>query len=661
MSFQIKNIVLYSHSGAIRTIQLIPGKLNIITGSSKTGKTALIAILEYCFGSSECRIPEGIIRRSVAWVAVKLAVSEGEAFIARRVPAPGRNSSSDVYYTVGTQVAIPPADQLIQTTNADALQGLLTAHAGIGDNRHDPPPGQTRPPLQANISHALIYCLQHQTEIDSNQQLFHRQSEPFLPQAIKDTIPYFLGAVDDDYVARLAELRRLRREMRAIERRLEEYNAVKGEGFSVAQGLFSEAKDLGLHSDQEDPQTWDDLLEALRLLSIAPSPPEEQQISDEGTEFRRLQGEREAIVRELRVVQDQLEAAKMLSSDRIGFSHEASAQVLRLKSIELFEASSEEEGPSICPLCQTELQSNVAPPTVNEIRTSLARLEEEVRQVEDHAPQMQAVITKLEEREGNLKSRLQNNRETLDAIQRENTRLQEFRDRNARRAHIIGRISLYLESVPPVEDHSNLRSQLSALREQIDSLEQELSDEKIEERVQSALSIMSRHMSQWAEELQLEHAEFPLRLDISKLTVIADGQDGPIPMNRMGSGENWVGYHLIAHFALHRRFVSKSRPVPRFIFIDQPSQVYFPEDEDWQRRENGTVGISEDRQKVERMFKLSYDFVNEFDGQFQIIVTDHANINQQWFQDCVVERWREGRKLVPPEWDVTPDENHSEG
>ena len=62
--------------------------------------------------------------------------------------------------------------------------------------------------------------------------------------------------------------------------------------------------------------------------------------------------------------------------------------------------------------------------------------------------------------------------------------------------------------------------------------------------------------------------------------MVADGTDGPIPMERMGSGENWVGYHLIAHFALHRWFAERHRPVPRFVFIDQPSQVYFPEDEE---------------------------------------------------------------------------------
>ena len=286
------------------------------------------------------------------------------------------------------------------------------------------------------------------------------------------------------------------------------------------------------------------------------------------------------------------------------------------------------------------------------IQSSLSTLDAQVRQVEDRAPQMQAVVTMLEEKAAELKSRLRENRERLEAIQRENARLQQYRDRNARRAHILGRISLYLESVPQLESGSDLQREIADLQAQVHMLEDELSDDAVEERVRSALSIISRDMNTWAMELQLEHAEFPLRLDLRRLTVVADGVDGPIPMERMGSGENWVGYHLITHFALHRWFVARDRPVPRFIFIDQPSQVYFPEDEDWQRQENGAVGKSEDRQKVELMYKLAYDVVQKLGGEFQVIVTDHANINQKWFQDCVVERWREGRKLIPTEWDT---------
>jgi hypothetical protein len=65
----------------------------------------------------------------------------------------------------------------------------------MSDYLHEPPPGQTRVPLAATISHALTFCLQSQNEIAQRRHLFHGGSDRFVAQAIKDTLPYFLGAV----------------------------------------------------------------------------------------------------------------------------------------------------------------------------------------------------------------------------------------------------------------------------------------------------------------------------------------------------------------------------------------------------------------------------------------------------------------------------------
>src|SRR3954462_1953167 len=140
----------------------------------------------------------------------------------------------------------------------------------------------------------------------------------------------------------------------------------------------------------------------------------------------------------------------------------------------------------------------------------------------------------------------------------------------------------------------------------------------------------------------------PLRLDLKNLTIIADTDDGPVPMTRMGSGENWVGYHLIAHLALHQWFAQRNRPVPRFLFLDQPSQVYFPAEKDI----DGSLSLisEDDRAAVSRMFNLVFNVVADGAPGFQIIVTEHADIRGDWYQRAVVERWRGGLKLVPEDW-----------
>jgi hypothetical protein len=203
--------------------------------------------------------------------------------------------------------------------------------------------------------------------------------------------------------------------------------------------------------------------------------------------------------------------------------------------------------------------------------------------------------------------------------------------------------------LPQLEDTSDLHVEIQQLSERIKTIEGEISEETIQEKTLSILSIISNDMSIWSRELRLEHSEYPLRLDIKKLQVVADTVDGPVSMDRMGSGENWVGYHLIAHFALHKWFVTKNRPIPRFLFIDQPSQVYFSPDKDldWLSRDLR----DEDREAVGRMFKLAYSLTQELSPDVQIIITDHADINEDWFQNSIIERWRQGKKLIPIEWD----------
>lgn len=645
MSFQIKEIVLYDHSGRTRSLKLKTGRLNIITGASKTGKTALIEIMNYCLGSDECLIPAGIIRKKVSWAGIVLSLPDGEAFIARRLPPPDKNASTDIYYEVGRNVKVCPYEALQQNVNSDTLQKLLTKHAGIGMNVNIPPSGQTRAPLSANIKHSLFFTFQQQSEIISNRHLFHKQAEPWIPQAIKDVLPYFLGAVDDEYISKIAHLRELRHELKISERKIAEAEAIKGKGIGRAQGLLSEAQDIGLYAAGIVPHSWEACVEALGAVQRKPAEPEEE-VFAEGDQVDFLFVERKKLSESLQIAKEELSATKTLFEDRSGFASETHEQLTRLRSLDLFTRN--EDGKLVkCPICENHLSRDMVP-ALKHFDKIAKQLQERVRIVDEKSPEMEKVINKIEGNITDIKRRLQENREELENVQTSNARLQTMRDRTARRAHILGRIGLYLESVPQLEDNSDIKKQIANLQKRIEELERETSDEAIQDRIGSVLSILSVDMSKWARTLDLEHSEFPLRLDIKHLTVIADTDDGPVSMQKMGSGENWVGYHLITHFALHKWLVQKNLPVPRFLFIDQPSQVYFPADKDVDGSMQGIE--AEDRDAVARMYKLASEFVKLLKGKFQIIITDHADINEPWFQKCVVERWRGGKKLIPNDW-----------
>ena len=58
---QINNIILYKdRDHAPRILNFNTGQVNIVTGDSKSGKSAILNIVDYCLGSRSCKIPAGI-------------------------------------------------------------------------------------------------------------------------------------------------------------------------------------------------------------------------------------------------------------------------------------------------------------------------------------------------------------------------------------------------------------------------------------------------------------------------------------------------------------------------------------------------------------------------------------------------------------------------
>ena len=221
MKVWLKKLVLYGYGGETRTISFERDRLSIITEESKTGKSAIIHIINYCLGSDQCHVPEGVIRRKVSWYGVLLARSGKDLFVGRQNPEQGRTTSSSIYIRSGEYEDIPGILELSKNVNLEGLKELLTRFVGIDENLHVPGPDHTRSPLAANVSHAKIYCFQEQSVIDSKNTLFFEQTDSFVAQAIKDTLPYFLGAVSTYELMKQQELLELRKNARLIERQLD--------------------------------------------------------------------------------------------------------------------------------------------------------------------------------------------------------------------------------------------------------------------------------------------------------------------------------------------------------------------------------------------------------------------------------------------------------
>ena len=131
MDFQIERLILWSRDEKHppRELHFKPGAVNVISGASKTGKSAIIPIVDYCLGSERCSIPVGTIRDATRWFGVVLRSAQGRHLFARREPE-GQRSTGDMYVAEGPEIETPQSTP-IRNTSVEVVKAQLDAIAGL--------------------------------------------------------------------------------------------------------------------------------------------------------------------------------------------------------------------------------------------------------------------------------------------------------------------------------------------------------------------------------------------------------------------------------------------------------------------------------------------------------------------------------------------------
>ena len=657
---QLLSLAVYNAAGQRRDVAFLSGRLNVVTGTSATGKSALLDMVEYCLGRDTIMMPVGPITATVTWYAALLQLPDGgRAFVARPAPTPGRASTQRAMLEFGAELELLPFGSLAANIDTNALREQLGRRIGIEENLHEPPEGSLRSALEAHLGHATLLCLQRQDEIASRTHLFHRQGEQGMEQALRDTLPYFLGAAPRDQALKRALLRDARRSLARISAALASAEQAAGAVETQIQALLSEAYAVGLTATA----TSGSRLEAIGLLEQAgssappPSPDAGAERADDGNAGEE-QARRRELVREQLRLRDELRG---LSAERQllleTFDGEADyrgavdAQAGRLTSLSLLPGragpagEAPEQDVQSCPVCGSALAEADAAP--QEMQNTLEQLQRQLVGIDEARPARRAALTGLDDRAAAMRDQLRAVDAALRAIT-EGDNTVETVGAEERRAFTRGRISATLATLARTDDTAMQRLQIErdAAARTVAALEAELDDDEERMQLDSRLAALSVDMTRWSQELALEHGD-GVRLDPNRLTVVTETAQGPAPLWRIGSAENWIGAHLVTHLALHRYFVRHARPVPRLLMFDQPTQAYYPSEIEQQ---TGVPESDSDKEAVRRMFQLLHDVAEDLAPDLQIIVCDHANLPEEWFRDSVAHNWRDGEALIPQSW-----------
>jgi len=639
---QINKIIIYSLKGLKRVLSFELGKVNIITGESKSGKSAIIEIINYCLASNGCDIPEGIIRDTVSYFSIYITFNDGEtAFIARENPNIKRiQASSTVCLMRNIGQELPELENINSNINIDTLKEFLTRKIGISENLHIPD-SLTREPLKANFKHSRFYCYQPQYLVADPYQLFYNQNKEFVPQSIKDTLPYFLGAVNEDSLLIESEITQLKKQLNRLVREKRESEKIKSEGISQAYSLIEEAKEIGILDQNIKPLSQSEAYKFLEKVASWEYQPLE--VKAENSALKGLIDRRNDLKIELGKISDNKKAANDYLKNSFGYSTEAKQQEIRLESINLYNQDIEIDS-NCCPLCDSQIETPI--PTIANINNSLLSIKHDLRFTKAESPRIQSYIDTIDSQYHETESELKKIEKSISALYLENEKARTMRDLNIRRGKIIGRVSLFLESIEQDVEFEDIDSKINNIKLRIYELEKRIDSEDEKDKLMSILNKINLQMSKWVQDLDVEYENDPIRFDLNKLTMYIDTDVKPIALPQIGSGANWVAYHLLVIFALHQHFIQNDRPIPRFIVIDQPTQVYYPPE-----KTDDLVEISSDELAVSKMFDFIFKVVSSLTPHLQVIITDHAFLKSDNFKKSVREVWRDGLKLIPNDWE----------
>lgn len=136
MIFYINKIVLWLRTGEKRYLEFEKNKVNIITGNSKTGKTAILEIIDYCLCSTRHNISEEYIGENVTWYGLDFCINNKHYFISR---GDTKNNSSKFYFSATGIEPETPND----TISMGDVKNILEEEFSIDKNTVIPFGGKT--------------------------------------------------------------------------------------------------------------------------------------------------------------------------------------------------------------------------------------------------------------------------------------------------------------------------------------------------------------------------------------------------------------------------------------------------------------------------------------------------------------------------------------
>lgn len=645
MKSYIKAIMIFNKSGELRKVSMEQG-INIIAGESKTGKSALVEIIDYCLCSSRCTIPKGKITDFSYLFVMPMFINQNTYVIARLnwqngskmyVLKESANFSIDdinlAYFNDKPQLTTKNAQYEIE-----AALGLYVTNTVTDDEKQR---------KKASLRNMVSYSFQHQNLMASKFALFYRFSDFYKRKDIIEQFPVFAGMIEQEYYSSLIELGSLKAQLKK-KLKIQQSNK-KGSSY-VEENLLPALKDY--HALIGIP--FDSNITTKKMFTLASNLPEfdDSQLfnkNDISERYHNLNNKLEELRVQESDVLSKLDNLGNVTKSGSGFTD----MLQELKNQTSISDISVEE--YSCPLCGNKCEEISNDDAA--LLEATSWLDNELEITDKYTSDFSEDIRKLKEVHREIENAIKNIWREIKNIEKNfinSKNLISKREQiNYAKANII-----FYSDIANSDILESVDEDINDLKNRILNLEEKISGFDLETKKLKAQAFISDNMNRLSITLDFENEYRPVNLNFDLVDGTFDlyqhqKKYEKIFLYEMGSGANWVSCHIALFLSFLRYFATQQQsPMPLIMFFDQPSQVYFPQSTSGNKDDPKLSHT--DLEAVNKMYKTVFDEINSIGKDTgnlpQMILVDHVDGKdleiKDEFESYVRAEWRNGKALI---------------
>ena len=641
MKSYIKAIIIFNKNGEKRVVPLEQG-VNIITGESKTGKSALVEIIDYCLCSTRCTIPKGKITDFSYLYTLVMAIDDNTYVIARY----NWDDGSKMHFSKEAKGFEPENLELSYFVEKPALPykdvkneiecalGLFVTNMATDADQEG---------KKASLRNMVSYLFQHQNLMASKFALFYRFSDFYKRKDVIDQFPVFAGMISQEYYSDLIQLNTLKAQLK------QKYKKQKANEKSTAyikENLSPLLTDYFALLEQD----FDGKISVQKMLKIASDLPEfdDTQLFGENKIAERY-SELNAVLENLRNEEREI-LLKIKNIDNAFDTGSSFTQMLKdlKQQTSIAEIETDEY---TCPLCGHECKEIAE--NDSKLIEATEWLDNELRITEKYTSDFSEDVRKLKEAHSKIDEKIRDVWKQIKTIEEKFISSKALVSKREKVNYAKARIALYAE-MSSSGIFETVDGDIEELKEKIARLEEKIKGFDVDKKMSKAESFLSNNMNRLSLTLDFEEEYRPIDLNFG----LTDGSfdiyqhqksNENIHLYEMGSGANWVSCHIALFLSFLRFFATQDNsPMPLVMFFDQPSQVYFPQGND---KDEITQA---DLIAVNKMYKTIFDEINSIGEDTgilpQIIIVDHVdgkNLEcKEEFERYIRCNWRNDTGLI---------------